>query len=231
MIKISIQIWDFSKLENKAAKRKRQVESRQSAFLTWIFSAEGCVETGGKAWSAIPSSGSRTYNNRHKATINHYLAASHSPSTAACSWCIRGRPERNLVISSDSAPAEASQVWPRKGSNHNVMNYKMSACKWVKQQPIRCFLLTSQLCFFYLWRFGDKLNIAVLLHCTDQKSPNSPGRTVMSCLAAVCSFIDLFGYNELQRVVDELTDNWKLISNYFGYLNNRFCLFFSAKIL
>lgn len=30
-------------------------------FLTWILSADGCVE-GGNAWSATSSSGSKTYN-------------------------------------------------------------------------------------------------------------------------------------------------------------------------
>lgn len=49
----------------------------RSAFLTWILGAEGCVEGGAKAWSAISSSGSKTCN-KYEATINHYLTTCYS---------------------------------------------------------------------------------------------------------------------------------------------------------
>lgn len=39
-------------------------------FLTWILSAEGWVEAGGKAWSAISSSGSKTYNRKEYSISN-----------------------------------------------------------------------------------------------------------------------------------------------------------------
>lgn len=73
IIKSSTWFGDFSEL--------------RGGSLTWILSAEGCVERGGKAWSAISSSGSKTYN-KHEAAVNHYVPTTYL--LQACSCCIGG---------------------------------------------------------------------------------------------------------------------------------------------